>query len=178
LIFKTFFVIIKIESTESTEILRQVQETSRKTTNTQEKVVKKVVVLQPFQKKFVILPKNNEFTIVRSYEVSDAELRDIRPFMKYFNELVATELYNDVLFVSERDENVWWYDGERIAFRTSNYSRILNAMLTQPTLTLQDMKDETGISIAAIQKLLDQLLQKKYVERGEKDGSWRVYVTQ
>lgn len=36
----------------------------------------------------------------------------------------------------------------------------------------------TGISIAAIQKLLDQLIQKKYVERGEKDGSWRVFVTQ
>ncbi len=107
-----------------------------------------------------------------------AEVKDIRPFLKYFNELVATEVYNDVLFVSERDDNVWWYDGERIAFRTPNYTKILNAMRTQPTLTLADMRDETGISIAAIQKLLDQLLQKKYVERGEKDGSWRVFVTQ
>ena len=107
-----------------------------------------------------------------------AEIKDIRPFLKYFNELVATEVYNDVLFVSEKDENVWWYDGERIAFRTPNYTKILNAMRTQPTLTLADMRDETGISIAAIQKLLDQLLQKKYVERGEKDGSWRVFVTQ
>ena len=107
-----------------------------------------------------------------------AELREIRPFMKYFNELVATEVYSDVLFLTERDENVWWYDGERIAFRTQNYTKILNAMQTQPTLTLADMRDETGISIAAIQKLLDQLIQKKYVERGEKDGSWRVFVTQ
>lgn len=107
-----------------------------------------------------------------------AELRDIKPFMKYFNELVATEVYNDVLFVSERDKNVWWYDGERITFRTPNYTKILNAMQTQPTLTLADMRDITGISIAAIQKLLDRLLQKKYVERGDKDGSWRVYVTQ
>jgi Fic family protein len=107
-----------------------------------------------------------------------AELREIRPFMKYFNELVATEVYNDVLFVSEKDENVWWYDGERIAFRTPNYTKILNAMQTQPTLTLSDMRDETGISITAIQKLLDQLIQKKYVERGEKDGSWRVFMTQ
>ena len=107
-----------------------------------------------------------------------AELKDIKPFMKYFNELVATEVYNDVLFVSEKDENVWWYDGERIAFRTPNYTKILNAMQTQPTLTLADMRDVTGISIAAIQKLLDQLLQKKYVERGEKNGSWRVFVTQ
>jgi predicted HTH transcriptional regulator len=107
-----------------------------------------------------------------------AEIKDIRPFMKYFNELVATEVYNDVLFVSEKDENVWWYDGERIAFRTPNYTKILNAMRTLPMLTLADMMEETGISMAAIQKLLDRLIEKKYVERGEKDGSWRVFVTQ
>ena len=107
-----------------------------------------------------------------------ADIKDIRPFMKYFNELVATEVYNDVLFVSEKNENVWWYDGERIAFRTPNYTKILNAMRTCPSLTLADMKEETGISISAIQKLLDQLIQKKYVERGEKDGSWRVFMTQ
>lgn len=107
-----------------------------------------------------------------------ADIKDIKPFLKYFNELVATEVYNDVLFVSEHDDNVWWYDGERIAFRTPNYTKILNAMRTQPTLTLADMKEVTGISIAAIQKLLDQLIQNKYVERGEKDGSWRVFVTQ
>ena len=98
--------------------------------------------------------------------------------LKYFNDLVATEVYNDVLFVSEKNENVWWYDGERIVFRTPNYTKILNAMRTEPTLTLADMREITGVSIAAIQKLLDQLIQKKYVERGEKDGSWRVFVMQ
>ena len=107
-----------------------------------------------------------------------ADIKDIRPFLKYFNDLVATEVYNDVLFVSEKNENVWWYDGERIAFRTPNYTKILNAMRTAPTLTLADMREITGISIAAIQKLPDQLIQKKYVERGEKDGSWRVFVVQ
>lgn len=107
-----------------------------------------------------------------------ADIKEIRPFLKYFNELVATEVYNDVLFVSERDENVWWYDGERISFRTPNYTKILNAMQTQPTLTLADMKEVTGISITAIQKLLEQLISAKYVERGEKEGSWRVFLTQ
>ena len=107
-----------------------------------------------------------------------ASMQDIRPFLKYFNELVATEVYQDVLFISEKNKNVWWYDGERIAFRSPNYTKILNAMRTQPSLTLKDMQDETGISIAAIQKLLNQLLDKKYVERGIKEGSWRVYVTQ
>lgn len=107
-----------------------------------------------------------------------ADLKDIRPFMKYFNDLVATEVYNDVLFVSEKNENVWWYDGERISFRSPNYTKILHAMRTQPTLTLADMKEVTGISLTAIRKLLDQLIQKRYVERGEKEGSWRVFVTQ
>ena len=107
-----------------------------------------------------------------------ADIKNIRPFLKYFNDLVATEVYNDVLFVSEKNENVWWYDGERIVFRTPNYTKILNAMCTESILTLADMREITGISIAAIQKLLDQLIQKKYVERGEKDGSWRVFVTQ
>lgn len=107
-----------------------------------------------------------------------AEIKDIRPFLKYFNNLVATEVYNDVLFVSEKNENVWWYDGERITFRTPNYTKILNAMRTQPTLTLEDMKEETGISVTAIQKLLDKLISRKYVERGEKAGSWRVFVSQ
>lgn len=107
-----------------------------------------------------------------------AGINDIRPFIKYFNELVATEVYNYVLFLSERNENVWWYDGERIAFRSPNYTKILNAMRTQPALTLADMREVTGISMTAIQKLLDQLIARKYVERGDKDGSWRVFVTQ
>ena len=132
----------------------------------------KVIVSYTITKYAVVIA--GETNIYKKY----VSASDIKPFMKYFNELVATEVYNDVLFVSERDENVWWYDGERIQFRTPNYSKILSAMQTQPTLTLADMKEVTGISIAAIQKLLDQLLAKKYVERGDKDGSWRVYVTQ
>ena len=107
-----------------------------------------------------------------------AAISDIRPFLKFFNELVATEVYNDVLFITERNENVWWYDGERISFRTPNYTKILNAMRSCPALTLADMRKETGISITAIQKLLDKLISKNYVERAEKDGSWRVFLTQ
>lgn len=58
-------------------------------------------------------------------------------------------------------------------------SLVENTEDTQQKLQkLADMKEVTGISITAIQKLLDQLIQKKYVERGEKEGSWRVFATQ
>lgn len=110
-------------------------------------------------------------------EGAHAELKDIKPFLKYFTELVTKEIHNDVLFVTERDENVWWYDGERVTFRSQNYTNILNAMLSQPTLTLAGMQEETGINRSAIQKIVTQLIEKKYVERGEKDGSWRVFIT-
>ena len=58
-----------------------------------------------------------------------------------------------------------WYEySAAMEFHSPNYTKILNAMRTrtQPSLTLKDMQDETGISIAAIQKLLNQLLDKKY----------------
>jgi len=110
-------------------------------------------------------------------EGAHAELKDIKPFVKYFTELVMTEVYNDVLFITEHNENIWWYDGERVVFRSPNYGIILNAMLSQPTLTFADMQEVTGISIWSIQKLISQLTEKKYIERGERDGSWRVYIT-
>ena len=110
-------------------------------------------------------------------EGAHAELKDIKPFIKYFTELVMTEVHNDVLFITERNENIWWYDGERVVFRSPNYSKILNAMLSQPTLSLSDMQSALGINRSAVQKLIAQLTEKKYVERGEKDGSWRVYIT-
>lgn len=107
-----------------------------------------------------------------------ADISDIKPFMKYFSGLVASEIYNDVLFVSEHDDNTWWYDGERIKFRTGNYSKILNAMLSRPTMTIEEMKELTGISIAAIQKLLKNLIKQKYVERSASiPSSWRVFLS-
>lgn len=89
-------------------------------------------------------------------------------------ELAALFHYRYILI----HENVWWYDGERIAFRTPNYSKILNAMRTEPKLTLADMKELTtyGYQYCSHSEVLDQLILKKYVERGEKDGSWRVFV--
>lgn len=107
-----------------------------------------------------------------------AQLEEIRPFLKYFNGLVATEVYKDVLFLSEKKENVWWYDGEQIVFRTPNYAKILNAMRTYPSLTLAELQEETGINKSALQKLVNNLTIKKYVERGATEGSWRVFVTQ
>lgn len=106
-----------------------------------------------------------------------ASLEDIEPFVQYFHKLVANEIYNDYLFVTRKEENVWWYDGEMIEFRTPNYAKLLRLMRTQPVLTLEDMTEELAISMTAVRKLVNQLIEKNYVEKNEKDSSWRVIIT-
>lgn len=106
-----------------------------------------------------------------------ASLKDIKPFLKYFTGLVTQEIYNDVLFVTEHDENIWWYDGQRIEFRSPNYAKILDVMFMRPSVSLSDIQEETGINKSAAQKLIEQLLKNKYVERSDKDGGWRVLIT-
>lgn len=108
---------------------------------------------------------------------ANAPLESIKPFLQYFKNLVAHEIYNDVCFISEQHQNLWWYDGERIIFRSPNYSLILKLMMTEPVLTLAEIQNKTGINMSAVKKLINQLLDKHYIERGTKEGSWRVFIT-
>lgn len=105
-----------------------------------------------------------------------AELKDIEPFLQYFTDLVAYEIYKDYEFVTCHDENVWWYDGEKIEFRTPNYAKILRLMRSQSVVTIGEMQEITGINSSAIKKLLSQLIEKKYIEKNPTDGSWRVFI--
>ena len=105
-----------------------------------------------------------------------ASLKEIRPFYKYMSNLFAQEFENDVLFVTEKDENIWWYDGERIAFRSPNYAKILQELMFGQTITYAYLQDEIGINRSAIQKILQALQAKGYIEKTEK-GSWRVFIT-
>lgn len=110
-------------------------------------------------------------------EGAHATINDIAPFLHYFQGIVANEIYHDYMFVTHRSENVWWYDGEMIEFRTPNYAKILRLMQTQPALTLEEIKDSLGISITAVRKLIGQLLDKHYIEKNMADTSWRVIIT-
>ncbi len=106
-----------------------------------------------------------------------APLDRICPFSKYFTALVAEEIYNDVRFVTEPDENVWWYDGQRIAFRTPNYAKIFRIMQSQPSVTIDGLKKDLGINKSAVQRLLGSLKEKGYIESAGEGGGWRVLIT-
>lgn len=106
-----------------------------------------------------------------------AELDKIRPFLRYFTALVAEEIYNDVRFLTEPDENVWWYDGQRVEFRTPNYAKILRIMQSQPSVTIDSLHDQLVINKSAVQRLLSSLKEKGYIEARNNEGGWRVLIT-
>lgn len=107
---------------------------------------------------------------------ANASLKDIRPFHKYMNSLMTEEIENDVLFVTEKGENIWWYDGQRIAFRTPTYGKILRTLQRDNRATLALLQQEVGVNRSALQKMLARLQEKGYVEKNDK-GGWRVFIT-
>lgn len=106
-----------------------------------------------------------------------ASKRDIQHFLTYFSKLFVEEVSYNIRFLTERGDNVWWFDGERINFRSESTSKILNLMYAYPDITIQKLSDEIGINIAAINKQLKQMTAKGYIQRVEKDNTWRVIIT-
>lgn len=106
-----------------------------------------------------------------------ASLTKIRNFVKYYTKLVEDELAYDIAFIENKDEKVWWYDGEKIAFRSPNSSRILGILRDNPYITFAKLSEEIGINVSAIQKLIDGMEEKGYIQRRDTDKSWLVLAT-
>ncbi len=103
--------------------------------------------------------------------------KSIYSFCKYMNDLVVMEMNNVLLFLTEKSKRVWWYNGERLSDRPSNYTKLLIAMLQNDKLTLEDMREVTKLNKRSVQKLLEELLRRHYVEPGDEPDSWRVFVS-
>lgn len=110
-------------------------------------------------------------------EGAHASLSRIKSFLKYFKALVTEELQYNIDFAVEQSENVWWYDGQRITFRSPSSNIMLSAMQRQPDITIEQLSEEAGIVMAAVKKQLRQMIGKGYIQRREKDGDWQVFAT-
>lgn len=105
---------------------------------------------------------------------SHASLMEIRHFLQYFKDLVQREIQSDIDFVMAEGQEFWWYDGERIEFRSPNAGRLLTALQLYPEMSIAALAEHVGINKSAMQKLLKSMTEKGYISRGEKDGKWHV----
>ena len=106
-----------------------------------------------------------------------ASKRDIQQFLTYFRNLFIYEVSYYIQFLTERGDNVWWFDGERVKFRSATTGIILNRMYEKPNSTIPQLAEAAGISLTAVNKQLRLLTEKGYVTRTEKDNSWRLIIT-
>ena len=106
-----------------------------------------------------------------------AGLEAARPFVDYFTALLCREIEDNMSFISEKDENVWWFNGEFVKFRSENTVRILNVLTENPSVTVRALVEIVGINKSAIQKQLKSLQDKEYIVRtnGNK-GVWHVAI--
>lgn len=105
-----------------------------------------------------------------------ASKRDIQQFLTYFSNLFIEEVSYNISFLTERGENVWWFDGERVKFRSATTSQMLNLMYSNPDITIPCLSENIGINIASVNKQIKQLTTKGYIQRAA-NGNWRLIIT-
>ncbi len=105
-----------------------------------------------------------------------ANIKQIKPFLKYFENLVVKEIQADIDFVTRKSEDLWWYDGEIITTRSKNMARILRLMQENPGITYAELTYLLGINTSAVQKLIKRMAEAGYIARHE-TGTWRVIAT-
>lgn len=103
-----------------------------------------------------------------------ASLSDIRHFLHYFENLVQQEIQSNIDFVTASGKEFWWYDGERIDFRSPNASKLLTTLLIHPQMSIANLASHIGINKSAMQKLLKTMTEKGYISRSNKNGEWHV----
>ncbi len=104
-----------------------------------------------------------------------ATLREIRHFFNYFTKLLREEMTVAVQFATIRDEQIWWYDGEMVRFRTATTGKILSTIMDEAGITTEELAKRVGVSLAAVNKQLKSLTEKQYIRRKE-NGEWLVVI--
>jgi len=106
---------------------------------------------------------------------SKATLTQIAHFLRFFEKTVIDELRYNIDFATEKQETVWWYDGQRVDFGRSKSSQILYILRYTPWVKYEEICNKVHISNAGLIKQLRKLTDNKYISRNEK-GEWHVMI--
>ena len=82
-----------------------------------------------------------------------------------------------IAVATEPSAKVWWYDGQRIVFRSPSTAIMLTAIGENPMITIEQLAQKAGIATAAVKKQLHQMTLKGYIQRKETDGSLCIFAT-
>lgn len=78
-------------------------------------------------------------------------------------------------FATEKNPEVWWYDGMRVMFRAASTSVILHTMRYDDRMSQAELAEHAGVSASAVSRQVAQLTAKGYIRQTE-EGRWHVLV--
>lgn len=107
-----------------------------------------------------------------------ASKREIGKFITYIKNLMASELKYYIDFIEETSPNIWWFDGQKIAFKSDSSSKILDEINYDGDITVDELSRRIGIVPRAVKRLLSSMTEKGYIQRAGNDRSWYVFATQ
>ncbi|MCR5849194.1 MAG: Fic family protein [Bacteroidaceae bacterium] len=102
-----------------------------------------------------------------------AAIGKITSFLAFFRQTVCEEMQCEIDIVRNAEKDTWWYDGQRICFRSENGSRLLALLCDKPFVTFSEMAEVLSINRSAVQKHIEGFRKKGYLDRHD-DGSWHV----
>lgn len=105
-----------------------------------------------------------------------ATLLQAKHFIQYFGKMVQEEIQSNIDIIDNIGNDTWWYDGQMVKFRTETSKNILRLMQDNPFVTYKEMAETTGVNISALQKMIDRMKQKGYLERQSKENCWYVFA--
>lgn len=106
-----------------------------------------------------------------------AELGKIGFFLRYIKNTVAEDLKYAIDFLCETSPDVWWYDGQRVAFRSPASGKILRTIQQYPDCTVSMLVQRAGITKASVNQQLNRMASRGYIQRSVTHGSWYVFIS-
>ena len=100
----------------------------------------------------------------------------IKPFTDYMEQLLSSELSENISFVKEKADMIWWYNGAFVKFANENTIKLIKVLLEAPAITVRELSERLPINKSAVQKQLKALQDKGYIVSlgGARGGYWHV----
>lgn len=105
-----------------------------------------------------------------------ADKEAIKPFTDYMKQLLCGELSDNISFVKEKADMIWWYNGAFVKFANENTVKLIKVLFDAPAITVRELSERLPINKSAVQKQLKALQDKGYIVRlgGARGGYWHV----
>lgn len=109
---------------------------------------------------------------------ANATLEQAQDFVNYITKQVEQTLEDDMNFLQEKEDAVWWFDGEFVTFKNESTIQLLKLLTDNPKMSVRSLAQTLGISKSAVQKQLKLLQEKGYILKTTNNNTsgWSVSI--